>query len=87
MSQGITLEEVLEQLGGFEYFPPCYIHYIYHRINGRQAEAEKYFPEILQCQEKDRNLLKKFEEKVVQRIADIDNDLQQIENSKAEKTD
>jgi hypothetical protein len=56
------LEDVLEMLGGYEYFEYEQVQYVFHKLNKRDEEAQHYLDICLERAEKVKNMLKKMKE-------------------------
>jgi hypothetical protein len=51
-------EDLLEMLGGYQYYSDTLIDYIYHEVN--HLDEEKTMQLLLQCQEQNEKLTNKF---------------------------
>jgi hypothetical protein len=56
------LEDVLEMLGGYEYFEYEQVQYVYHKLNKREEQAQHYLDICLERAQKVKHMLQKMKE-------------------------
>ena len=54
-SKKYTIEDVLEMLGGHQYYDDNTAEFIFHKLNGNEIEADHY---LNHCLEKPQNYMK-----------------------------
>lgn len=65
-----TIEEVLTMFGGYQYFTPEQISYVYHRSNGNDEQADYY---LAICREQSAQLQQKADRMVAEPlVAEVD---------------